>query len=403
VELYPDFDVRERLLDALARVGKSVGWDAFVSNPILTPEPKWFPDEWSPDYRGVRRLSTRLLRYVGLDHQVKVAVEEPPEDHVAAWFSGLDDDTCWFGIDPRQLEREDSFVAALCHESCHALRRHHEIELSHRDREEEATDLTGVFVGFGVLLLNAADQYATSGHLVGTMVYTKIHKGRLGYLSPIAFAFLLAVQAIVRQSSKKEVRALAGHLTANQRAMFEKALDELEGQRAFLLDRLSMSDPSTWPAPRTEPVLVDLGIDEDAPLSVRADQEDVEEEEEGDRYVFRMVADASGRYRVVGLGLGTILGGIAGVKIGLDSNAAVIASALVPGMVGWFAGQSVGRKKCEDTCSWCDRALGALDERCERCRARIVAAVRSVEERLDLEDRIEQHGLEAGIRSFERR
>lgn len=140
------------------------------------------------------------------------------EDHVAAWFSGPDDNTCHFGIDPRQLAREDAFVAALCHETCHAFRRHHGVELRDHDREEEATDLTAVFVGFGIFLLNASDQLETSGAVVGGMAVTTTYSARLGYLSPLALSLLLAAQMIVRGASVSEHRSIASHLRPNPRA-----------------------------------------------------------------------------------------------------------------------------------------------------------------------------------------
>jgi hypothetical protein len=398
MDLYPAFDVRERLLDALARVGARVGWDAFVANPILTPEPRWFPDPWSPDRRGVRRLSTRLLRYVALDYDVAVTVEAPPEAHVAAWFSGLDDDTCYFGIDPRELEREDGFVAALCHETSHAFRRHHGVELRDHDREEEATDLTAVFVGFGIFLLNASDQFETSGAVVGGTAVTTTYSARLGYLSPLALSFLLAVQMIVRGASASELRSIASHLRPNQRASFEKALKELVDSRAFLLSRLAISDPQTWPAPRTEPVLVDLGInDED---DDEEDHDDEDHDDDNGQYVFRMLADAGDRYRVWGLTLGALVGGVLAVKAGSDASAAAKAIVtLVPATAGWLSFQTVGRRRREDTCSHCAKSLPVYEERCAACRARVVAEVRTIEEKLDLEEQIESLGIERALQS----
>jgi hypothetical protein len=233
------------------------------------------------------------------------------------------------------------------------------------------------------------------------MVYTKVHSARLGYLSPVALAFLLAVQATVRGAPKKDVKEIAGHLPTNQRAAFEKSLDELRGQRSFLLDRLAIPDPKTWPAARTTPVLVDLGIDEDDDASPDSEEYAEEEHDGGDRYVFRMVADASGRYRVLGLAVGSVLGGFLGLKAQLDSTGATLAIATIAGAIGWFGLQHVGRKRREDTCANCERSLAVEDDRCTTCRARVVAGVRSTTEKFELEEKIEDHGLERALREWD--
>src|SRR5438045_1432402 len=87
--LLPSFDAREKLLDGFAALGGQVGWEAFIANPIVTPEPKFFPDRWSPDARGARQLARRLLTYLELGYDVAMTVETPEDDGVVAWFDGL--------------------------------------------------------------------------------------------------------------------------------------------------------------------------------------------------------------------------------------------------------------------------------------------------------------------------
>src|SRR5437867_733848 len=52
----------DRLADLLAHQGMTV----FFTNPLVTPEPKWFPDRWTPDLACVRRLLFRFADYAGL-------------------------------------------------------------------------------------------------------------------------------------------------------------------------------------------------------------------------------------------------------------------------------------------------------------------------------------------------
>ncbi len=319
-----------------------------------------------------------------------VEIEPPPADGVVAWFSGIDEDTCFFGIDPAQLAHEDTFVAALCHEACHAFRRHHGIELTNHDREEEATDLTSVFLGFGVYALNGSDQFDTRGEMVGTMVRTHFHVQRLGYLSPTSLAYLLAVQAVVRELSPKAQRGLASHLRANQRASFDAALRELRGEGAFLRDRLKMPDRSTWPEPRTEPIT--LVFEDDEPPSV---EEPLSAKTRRNRGAFavRMVHHSAWTWMVAA----GILGMVVGVWLGraAPEGGAQVISALLIAAAFAYAGYRFGRGSRVDECSACEARVLMHAETCPACGVALVGDVADTEERLLFEEIMEDKGVEA--------
>lgn len=48
---------RAWLVDELAALTAAVGWQRLVGAPVLEPTPRWFPDRWTPDAAGVRRLA----------------------------------------------------------------------------------------------------------------------------------------------------------------------------------------------------------------------------------------------------------------------------------------------------------------------------------------------------------
>src|SRR5262249_25485950 len=157
---------------------------------------------WQPDLASMRRLATRLLGYAGLD-RLRVRIEPFESDdptpsaitgavagasahHVgaAAFFAGIDGDTCLFGADTRLFDDPDRLVAALAHETAHAFRTFHGLCVKDRDEEERLTDLTTIYLGFGVLTTNASYRYRASGRMMGSMTVTEWSHEALGYLSP---------------------------------------------------------------------------------------------------------------------------------------------------------------------------------------------------------------------------
>src|SRR5262249_47131793 len=147
------------------------GFAPFVSAPLLEPRVEHFPDPWRPDGLGVERLARRLLGYAGLaDLGVEVELFESDVARdklgsfegswahlaMAAWLAGIQDGRCLFGADARKLATPDVLVGVMAHEVAHAFRHRHELALANRDVEERLTDLTTVYLGFGVLTTNAS-------------------------------------------------------------------------------------------------------------------------------------------------------------------------------------------------------------------------------------------------------
>ena len=198
------------MFEELAYLVAEQGEGPFVGMPLRLPTGADFPDPWQGDIPSVVRLIRRLLGYTGLD-ELEIDVTrfdgDRSIDHVgldgrpqyrhhgaAAWFGGVRDGVAHFGCAERQLgEGGASLVGVLCHEVAHAWRHVHGLARSSRDEEELLTDLSTIYLGFGVFTVNNTYRYRTYVHEDGGAVYGARETSRAGYLSPEAMSFALAV------------------------------------------------------------------------------------------------------------------------------------------------------------------------------------------------------------------
>lgn len=260
VEYLPDAEERELLLQELAGLIGQVGWERFVRTPIVLPSAEYFPDRWTPDADGVHRLAMRFLRYAGLDDlELDIEIfegERAPEAGVvrsrqhsdaAAWFAGIEDGVCYFGANANQLEDPLGVTAAMGHETAHAFRHRHQIFVDDLDTEERLTDLTTVYLGFGVLTTNASQRHRSFGSAEGLLGSHGWSVSSLGYLSPQALSYLLAAMAIVRGYSRRELGAMASQLETNQATYFERAAQWLQKERPGLVEELGVRPQAQWP------------------------------------------------------------------------------------------------------------------------------------------------------------
>lgn len=256
MDLVPDADERELLLDHLARLIVAAGAETFSAAPYVEPTDRWFPDRWTGDAAAVERVLRRVLRYAGLgDLELtldidrfsnpagKVGEDGHPGGHegAAAWFAGIHDDVCSFGVDVGQLGDPAGLVGVLAHEVGHAYRHVHDLRDPDRDLEERLTDLTTVYLGFGILTANASQRFRSGISGAGRSFYSRAQSG---YLSPQAMCFLLATSVTARGESP---RAIARHLSPNQKACFQAACAAL-GPRDALQARLGLPCASPWAA-----------------------------------------------------------------------------------------------------------------------------------------------------------
>lgn len=261
----PDPLEREWLLAALETLIEARGEAPVLSAPLLFADARSFPDRWSPDTAGVAALATRLLRHAGLAH-LEVSIETFEEERdvdtvgldgkaaswshagAAAWFAGIRGTTCLFGIEVSKLGDALGVVAAMAHEVGHAYRAAHRLERRDRDLEERLTDVTTVYLGFGVLTTAASERFTT--HSRDDLGSSYLHQ-RQGYLAPHELGFLLGAQLQLRGYDPATIKAIARCLPANQAAAVHAAVRELD--RATVADQLGFTAP---PAAQRPPELL---------------------------------------------------------------------------------------------------------------------------------------------------
>ncbi|MDQ3370161.1 MAG: hypothetical protein M3680_32485 [Myxococcota bacterium] len=231
---------REWLWAALQTLVDTRGEETFLTAPIVLPNDTFFPDPWTPDEHGVGRLAKRLLGHAGLG-ALGVAVEVFTEatevrevgldgrasatNHVgaAAWFAGIRGGTCLFGAEADGLGDPVGLVGSMAHEVAHAFRRSHRLEHRDRELEEKLTDVTTIYLGFGVLTTAASARYVASHH--ANLGSSYAHK-RQGYLAAHEMAFMLASQLQLRGYERAVLRWFARQLPANQAATVRAACGE---------------------------------------------------------------------------------------------------------------------------------------------------------------------------------
>jgi hypothetical protein len=315
------------------------------------------------------------MRYADLEHDARVAVfrtgEEDLfvdnagapypllEDDAVATFHGITDEVCVFGIDVNHMQDDELLVSAMCHEVAHAFREKHGLVVVTRDVEERLTDLTAIFLGFGVLTTNAAYRYRSTGGAD----WLRVTASGVGYLSPAEQAFLLAVQAVVRAKSGERA-ALAKHLETEQRALFLRAVDELKPRRAALLTELGIPPPGLWPPARELAPLVGalhFGRDRDhdpMPPVPRGKNAGVD--------VFRVRRDRKVLW-MAGLAVpGMAVVRIAGYGAGVFAGVVIVLAA-----IGFLVGRRHVQYRCSDQA--CRAPLPHHEARCPRCGGRIVS------------------------------
>jgi hypothetical protein len=240
----PSEEAQEQLLRDLGELIAARGAAAFLTAPIVEPDRRFLPDPWTGDLASTQVLLRRLMLYAGLDLAADLHVGEPPEDgdgkHALAWFTGIEKGRCRFGLDVEQLGDAQILIAALCHEIGHAFRTRHGLVKPDRKREEDLTDLTTVYLGFGIFTVNASDRFEQTFHLEGDMQYTKRRLTQAGYLSPQDMSFLLAAQLVARGLSPSRCKAVARLLETNQAEYLPRAVRHLTGRRAELLAALGL-------------------------------------------------------------------------------------------------------------------------------------------------------------------
>jgi hypothetical protein len=261
------------------------------------------------------------------------------KEGAAAWFGSIDDGTLHFGIEVDGLKDAEPLAGTLSHEVAHAFRHDHGLQVRSTDLEEKLTDLTTVYMGFGILTTNAAYRYRAKGDL--NMAQWSHSRG--GYLSLDELSYLLAAQAVLRGF---EAQAVSRWLERNQAAVFAEAFSELSRDRAGLAKLVGVPVDA----------LPEPGKREIAPPRFNVGQTVSRVER-----TWALPAATAGAG--VGIGLGLALWGLSPVA-GLAAFVVLLVVAA-----------AVGRRFRRDRCShpYCRGPLGPEDLLCGRCGGQLVA------------------------------
>ncbi len=382
----PDGEEADYLLAGLARLIALRGAETFLAAPIVLQETKFFPDRLEARAQGVSVLLRRLLAYAELEPRrldveifaqgrtPAVTITSHQGGNVLAWFLDISQGVYRFGVRDSELNDVRSLVGTLGHEVAHAYRAHHELQVRDRGVEEQLTDLTTVYLGFGALTLESSYQFKTGHHDADGKKLLYERRGG-GYLRPGQLAFLLAAQLVARGKDRKLLKSLSSTLSPNQFAAVTAAWERLAEEPLALSQTLGLPGAQEWPKPRSlEQALAPLPEARvqlfDAPTEQR-------EQQKRERVAFRV----AGNRWAVGFGLGA--GGGFLLALWLDLDLAFWPLTIGLTILGWFVGRAISAPRC----SACERGVRAHSAHCASCEAPLVADIDHIDDRLDAEER----------------
>jgi hypothetical protein len=390
----PGREESERLLLGLSNLIRLRGMETFVAAPLVLPEPRFFPEPVSPRAEGVATLLRRLLAFAGLEPE-RIDLEIYPDRHdgmvmagsddahteAAAWFMDISQGVYRFGVRESELNDTEGLIGTLGHEVAHAYRFHHQLVVRDRDREEQLTDLTTIYLGFGVFTLTSSFQFKT-GHYGKTGERLLYERQTRGYLMPGQLAFLLAAQLVARRAREGALlKTVVAALSENHAAAVREAVSELSAEEPELYHTLGLPAHDAWPPLHS----LDELLQPLPPAQVRLlDKAKVHRERyEAGKIGFRV--------RSTRRTLGTALGFAMGFSVAalMQLQLAFWPLTLGAGALGWLVGRNILAPKC----SGCGHHVALEAERCAFCSLRLVGDVHENVDRLTAEEEYRERAL----------
>jgi hypothetical protein len=366
---------REELLSTLADLIARGGAERLLVAPVA-PGVAAFPEPWRVTRGGVRALLRRLAWHAGNDRTIVLVDERlgaPPTERKPETRVGLTTvraKELGFRI---EFIGEDDVAGTLAHEIgvAHAAVNRPdtadpyrsgegpEIEID-ADRDHERGSVATVYLGLGVVAANAAyQQYSRPGRFNGAYSPLEYDVLRAGYIPMSELAFLVAVQAVVRDG---EVPAGLG---GPQRDEVSAWISKLAKQRDSLRDQLGIAAGKQH-------------VDREA--AVRFDDVDLDED------VARARKNAF-RWRSHRGGVGFIAGAVLGWGVTVASASPHLTPLFVFGAAG--GGHLIGRRVRVPRCTGCASIVGTGDHVCSSCGAALRGDIDKPADRLEAEERLE--------------
>jgi len=373
------------LMTGLRRTLERLGWEAFVSGPLIVHDRTCFPDAWSEDAMGLHRACRRALQHAG-HPSVSVRIldqrtgRDPQPGGDLLHLAAVEDGTAAFAVfglaAPKlllhQIALEVGRLALVLAEGA---------DSPYRDGgdgptfpKDKASTLAQIALGFGTIALDGSAQHleSESESVNGAFVVGQWRRNDVGGLPAPACASLLAAQLVVR--ARDELPAVLRAVGEDARPLLEERVALLEAQRDALIGALGLPDPDTWPAPRAVDASA-LAPDPEGEASAAAAEQGLSEHvaaPNAGHVAFRTPSSHGLR----GLAVGGILGGI-------GAGATGSALVLLAGLVGGFL---LGRLVLvSQVCSSCEARLLEGVVTCPGCGASIVGSIARRDDRLAAE------------------
>lgn len=372
MQYLPTDEEQKWLTRYVRKLVERMGHEQFVSAPILLPDRTWFPDPWEGTLGDAHVVTQRLMHYAGIG-QLRVYLEgyvefqdvfEHETRDAVGFFNGISDGYAYFGLQLAMLDHAEITAGTMAHEVAHAWRAHHHlVPQDAPDRDELLTDVTTVYLGFGVLTTNDTHRYRKDGQSWSTSGY--------GYLPLQAMSYLLGLQLAAR-NDREEIRAIERELEPNQQRCVIETMKAL--QHEDVLSMLALPPRASWPPRRTRPesiTIIDPGDD-----VIEPEYEDELPWNHGET-VYRIR-----RHSIAAAMLGGILlGGVAGVLLAIILvRFDFIADARMPIVIACAAGALIAAfHRTTYVCSH-DDCRTKLDEHtaiCPGCGGTIGGTVRA--------------------------
>jgi hypothetical protein len=398
--LLPSVEERAWIFEQMKALVERGGYEHLVLSPLLEPDERFFPDPWRGDPSSLRRLLRRLLVYADISTDaIELVVHddkdvggpvEPAAVGSLVWLVRRQDRTLHFAARVSALRDAMQVVPAAARAVAEGWRAHQGLTLTDLAREQRLVDLTGVYLGFGVLTTDASIRhYATRTD--GFRVQRA--RSRLGVLPTQALAFALAVQARARGLDAKARKTITRRLQANPAGFFRAALAHIDSAEAPVGETLGLPPRERWPAaPALEELTrahpddeSDTPDDEVSDAIVSAEDRGVLGMNEG-RPVFRVERTKATRLAKM-LGLPAVLLGVLfnRMQLGIEIemwHAALAGAALA--VLGLLVGRLIPDVRCSEP--KCGTVLDPSMGTCPRCRGTIAGVIHHPRERLAAED-----------------
>ena len=166
---------------------------------LILPTPQFFPKSGAEGHARAVHIFNTVKRLAGMEEwpakliqQERIQRELGPMQHVehgrtcAGTFSQRDN-TALITYDPDKLKQPVHLVATFAHELGHYFLYGFPVLIQPREMEEHATDVSTIYLGFGLFGANTALNFRQHGGFDGWSTQ------RLGYLSEAEWVFGLAM------------------------------------------------------------------------------------------------------------------------------------------------------------------------------------------------------------------